>query len=61
MQSKKMETIIKRIKTLNKEELERLSNVVEAEIIFRDTKMAWEDGLPDGVTNEELDREFSNV
>ena len=36
MQSKKMKTIIKRIKTLNKEELERLSNVVEAEIIFRD-------------------------
>ena len=34
--SRKLEVIIQRIKTLNKEELKQLSNEVEAEFIFRD-------------------------
>ena len=33
--SRKLEVIIQRIKTLNKEELKLLSNEVEAEFIFR--------------------------
>jgi len=36
MTSKKLEVIIERIKTLDNEELERLSNEVDAEIQFRD-------------------------
>ena len=36
MMSKKLEVIIERIKTLNREELKQLSNEVEAEIQFRD-------------------------
>ena len=36
MISKKLEVIIERLWTLNLEELERLSNEIEAEIIFRD-------------------------
>ena len=36
MKSKKLEVIITRIKTLNREELKQLSNEVEAEIQFRD-------------------------
>ena len=36
--SRKLEVIIERIKTLNREELKQLSNEVEAEIIFRDDK-----------------------
>ena len=35
MMSKKLEVIITRIKTLNREELKQLSNEVDAEIIFR--------------------------
>ena len=34
--SRKLEVIIERIKTLNKEELKQLSNEVDAEIQFRD-------------------------
>jgi len=34
--SKKLEVIIERIKTLDRVELEKLANVVEAEFIFRD-------------------------
>ena len=33
--SRKLEVIIERIKTLNREELKQLSNEVEAEIVFR--------------------------
>ena len=33
--SRKLEVIIERIKTLNREELKQLSNEVDAEIIFR--------------------------
>ena len=43
--SRKLEVIIERIKTLNREELKQLSNEVEAEIIFRDDKrfaMGWD-------------------
>ena len=36
MISKKLEVIIERLWTLNLEELERLSNEIEAEIQFRD-------------------------
>ena len=36
MKSKKLEVIITRIATLNREELKQLSNEVEAEIQFRD-------------------------
>ena len=35
--SKKLEVMIERLWTLNPEELERLSNEIEAEIQFRDT------------------------
>ena len=35
MKSKKLEVIITRIATLNREELKQLSNEVDAEIIFR--------------------------
>ena len=38
MISKKLEVIIERLWTLNLKELERLSNEIEAEIIFRDDK-----------------------
>tara|TARA_Y100000310_G_C20487822_1_gene717704 strand:- start:510 stop:746 length:237 start_codon:yes stop_codon:yes gene_type:complete len=58
MKSKKLEVIIKRLKTLNNYELKRVINEVEAEIIFRDRSdytMTYDDGLPDGVTNEELE------
>ena len=34
--SRKLEVIIQRIKTLNREELKQLSNEVEAEFIFSD-------------------------
>jgi hypothetical protein len=33
--SRKLEVIIERIKTLNREELKQLSNEVDAEILFR--------------------------
>jgi len=59
--SLKPEVIIERIKTLNRKELKQLSNEVEAEIIFRDRSdytMTYDDGLPDGVTNEELEEEM---
>ena len=36
MNSRKLEVIIERLRTLNLEELERLSNEIDAEIQFRD-------------------------
>ena len=43
--SRKLEVIIQRIKTLNKEELKQLSNEVEAEFIFRNKEWMNDYGI----------------
>ena len=43
--SRKLEVIIERIKTLNKEELKQLSNEVDAEFIFRNKEWMNDYGI----------------